>query len=80
MKQQEQDSIVYRVEALEDLVLKQQQALDMANDLLDMKNQLIAMCELETEIYKRQSKKLIALSAVIFAIDIILSIILISIS
>ena len=58
MKKQEQDPIVYRMEALEDLVIKQQKALEMANNLLDMKNRLLELCEKETAIYRRENATL----------------------
>ena len=58
MKKQEQDSIVYRMEVLEDLVIKQQQALDMSNQLIDMKTRLLELCEEETAIYRRENATL----------------------
>lgn len=46
-----------RLELLEDLVTKQNKALEMAKHLLDLKDQLIRLSEEETEFYKRLNKK-----------------------
>ena len=55
MKKQEQDSIVYIMEVLEDLVIKQQKTLDMSNQLIDMKTRLLELCEEECKIYRREN-------------------------
>lgn len=50
--------LLHKVEMLEDLAEKQNKALEMANHLLDLKDQLIRMCEEETELYKKENKRL----------------------
>lgn len=63
--------LLHKVEMLEDLAQKQNKALSMANGLLDLKDQLVRLCEEETEFYKRQNKKLtrsLMISAILFAI------------
>lgn len=50
--------LLHKVEMLEDLAQKQNKALSMANGLLDLKDQLVRLCEEETEFYKRQNKRL----------------------
>jgi hypothetical protein len=49
--------LLHKVEMLEDLAAKQNKALGMANGLLDLKDQLVRLCEEETEFYKRLNKK-----------------------
>jgi hypothetical protein len=49
--------LLQKVEMLEDLAAKQNKALGMANGLLDLKDQLVRLCEEETEFYKRLNKK-----------------------
>lgn len=49
--------LLHKVEMLEDLAEKQNEALAMAKGLLDLKDQLIKICEEETEFYKRYNKK-----------------------
>lgn len=79
MKQENQEqAILYKVEKLEDLVINQEKALIMANELLDMKNRLIEICEEETEIYRAENKRLtrsLIISAVLFAIVAVMNII-----
>ena len=63
--------LLHKVEMLEDLAAKQNEALAMANGLLDLKDQLVRLCEEETEFYKRQNKRLtrsLMISAILFAI------------
>ena len=63
--------LLHKVEMLEDLAQKQNKALGMANGLLDLKDQLVRLCEEETEFYKRQNKRLtrsLMISAILFAI------------
>lgn len=67
-----------RLELLEDLVTKQNKALEMAKHLLDLKDQLIRLSEEETEFYKRQNKRLtrsLMISAILFALLGVISII-----
>jgi len=72
MKNQDQEeSIVYKIQLLEELVERQQKTLMMANNLLDIRSRLVELCEEEVEIYKRENKRLIKsliISAVIFAL------------
>lgn len=58
MKQPEEEPIVYKVQLLEDLVERQQKTLQTATEIIAGKNRLIELCELETEIYKMQNKRL----------------------
>jgi hypothetical protein len=70
MAKETQESFYYKVEKLEDLVINQQKALEMANELLDMKTRLIELCEEETEFYKTENKRLtrsLIISGIIFA-------------
>jgi len=63
--------LLHKVEMLEDLAAKQNKALGMANGLLDLKDQLVRLCEEETEFYKRENKRLrrsLIISGVIFAV------------
>jgi hypothetical protein len=50
--------LLNKVEMLEDLATKQDQALRMANNLLDLKSKLVELCEEEVEFYKRSNKRL----------------------
>lgn len=50
--------LLHKVEMLEDLAQKQNKALSMANGLLDLKDQLVRLCEEETEFYKQSNKRL----------------------
>ena len=77
MENQEKE-LLEKLEALEDLVSKQNKALEMANDLLDLKDQLIKVCEEETELYKSENKRLrrsLMISAIFFAIIAVINII-----
>lgn len=79
MKKEEQEElIVYKVQQLEELAERQQRLLRLANEIIDGKNRLIELCELETEIYKRQNKRLtrsLMISAILFALLGVMSII-----
>ena len=72
MKQEDQEeAIVYKVQLLEELAQKQERLLEIANEIIDDKNRLIELCELETDLYKRQNKRLITsliISGILFAI------------
>ena len=57
-KEQQEEPIVYKVQLLEDLVVRQEKLLTTAREIIDGKNRLIELCELETEIYKMQNKRL----------------------
>ena len=63
--------LLNKVEMLEDLATKQDQALRMANNLLDLKGKLVELCEEEVEIYKKENKRLrrsLIISGIIFAV------------
>jgi hypothetical protein len=66
-----QDSFFHKVGELENLTKRQQKALEMASELLDMKDKLIALCEEETELYKKENKRLrrsLIISEIIFVV------------
>jgi len=71
MAKSEKESFYYKVEQLEELVMNQQKALKMANNLLDLKGKLVDLCEEEVELYKAENKRLrrsLIISGVIFAV------------
>lgn len=78
MKQPKEEPIVYKVQLLEDLVGRQQKLLTTAREIIDGKNRIIELCKLETDLYRRENKKLtrlLIISAVFVALSIALSII-----
>lgn len=58
MKKQEEEPIVRKVQLLEDLMQRQQRLLGIANEIIDGKNRLIELSELEIELYRAQNKRL----------------------
>jgi|688.fasta_scaffold905638_2 hypothetical protein len=72
MKQEDQEeAIVYKVQLLEELSERQQRLLGIANEIIDGKNRLIELCELEIELYRRENKRLVnslIISGIIFAV------------
>lgn len=77
MNQQEEEPIVYKVQLLEELAKKQERLLVIANEIIDGKNKLIELCELQIDIYKLENKRLkrsLMISAVLFAIVAIINI------
>ena len=60
-KQEEEEPIVRQVQLLEDLIQRQQRLLGLANEIIDSKNRLIELSELEIDLYKRQNKRLTAI-------------------
>jgi len=69
--QNQEESIVYKIQLLEELVERQQKTLMMANNLLDIKSRLVELCEEETEVYKKECKRLrrsLIISGIIFAV------------
>lgn len=77
MENQEKE-LLEKLEALEDLVSKQNKALEIANNLLYLKDQLIKVCEEETELYKSENKRLtrsLMISAIFFAIIAVIAVI-----
>lgn len=57
-KEQQEEPIVYKVQLLEELIERQSRLLGIANEIIDGKNRLIELCELEIEIYRAQNKRL----------------------
>ena len=74
MKKQEEEPIVRKVQLLEDLMQRQQRLLGIANEIIDGKNRLIELSELEIDLYKRQNKRL-GRSLVICGVILILNVI-----
>ena len=72
MKQEDQEEpIVYKVQLLEELSERQQRLLGIANEIIDGKNRLIELCEMEISMYKKENRRLrnsIIVSGVIFAV------------
>jgi hypothetical protein len=67
----EEDKLIKQVELLEDLIVNQSKLLALAAEIIEGKNRLIELCEMETEIYKRESKRLttsLIISGIIFAV------------
>jgi hypothetical protein len=59
MKQEDQEeAIVYKVQLLEELSERQQRLLGIANEIIDGKNRLIELCELEIELHRRENVRL----------------------
>ena len=59
------------VERLIELAKNQSDIIQLANEIIEGKNRMIELCEMETEMYKRQSKRLttsLIISGVIFAV------------
>ena len=75
MKKQEEEPIVYKVELLEDLIQRQQGLLRLSDEIIDRKNRLIELWELETYLYKRQNKRLVR-SLIICGVVLILNVII----
>jgi hypothetical protein len=74
MTKEKQDSFFYKVGELENLVQRQQKALEMANELLELKDKLVDLCEEEVEFYKAENKRL-RRSLIIFGVVILLNLI-----
>lgn len=58
MAKPDSDPFFYKVGELENLVKRQQRALEMANDLLKLKDELLNLTEQQVELYKRENKRL----------------------
>ena len=59
------------IENLIELAKNQSDIIQLANEIIEGKNRMIELCEMETEMYKRQSKRLttsLIISGVIFAV------------
>lgn len=55
-------TLLHKLEMLEELAINQDKALKTADQLLNLKTKLVELCEEEVEIYKKQNKKLAAIS------------------
>ena len=64
------------IQNLESLARTQSSALRVSKEIIALKNQLIAICEKETALYKRECKKLMTLVFWLSALLIITSILL----
>ena len=60
-------ALLQKLEMLEELAINQDKALKTADQLLNLKTKLVELCEEEVEIYKKQSKKLTAISIISLA-------------
>lgn len=60
--------------ALIELIEKQQKALEMANEIIAMKNRLVELCERETELHKQENGRLVTAVIVLSALVVCLSI------
>jgi hypothetical protein len=59
MKLEDQEEpIVYKVQLLEELSERQQRLLGIASEIIDGKNRLIELCELEIELHRRENVRL----------------------
>lgn len=56
-----------KLEMLEELAINQNKALKTADQLLNLKTKLVELCEEEVEIYKKQNKRLTAISIIALA-------------
>jgi hypothetical protein len=78
MVKQEEEPIVYKVQLLEELVTRQEKLLTTAREIIDGKNRIIELCELETDIYKLQNKRLtrvLLFCAAALTIDVVVTVI-----
>ena len=60
-------ALLQKLEMLEELAINQDKALKTADQLLNLKTKLVELCEEEVEIYKKQNKKLTAISIMALA-------------
>lgn len=60
-------ALLHKLEMLEELAINQDKALKTADQLLNLKTKLVELCEEEVEIYKKQNKKLTAISIIALA-------------
>jgi hypothetical protein len=59
------------IENLIELAKNQSDIIQLANEIIEGKNRMIELCEMETEMYKRQSKRLttyVIISLIIFTV------------
>lgn len=78
MKQSEEEPIVYKVQLLEELAMKQSNLLKVADELINLKTRLIEVCEEETEHYRQENKrlrKLLFVSSIVLAINVAINVI-----
>ena len=74
------NTIEETLEAMTNLVQKQDKTLEVANEIITMKNRMIELCELEIELYRKQNKRLLGLLIFLSAISAISGILLIAIA
>jgi hypothetical protein len=60
-------ALLDKLEMLEELAINQDRALKTADQLLNLKTKLVELCEEEVGIYKKQNKKLTAISIIALA-------------
>lgn len=60
-------ALLDKLEMLEELAINQDRALKTADQLLNLKTKLVDLCEEEVGIYKKQNKKLTAISIIALA-------------
>jgi hypothetical protein len=70
MKNKKEPHIDETLEKLTELVHSQQKTLDISNNIICMKNQMIQLCEEETALYKKES---IILQKIVFWLSVALS-------
>lgn len=78
MAKQEEEPIVYKVQLLEELVTRQEKLLTTAREIIDGKNRIIELCELETDIYELLNKRLtrvLLFCAAALTIDVVVTVI-----
>jgi hypothetical protein len=51
----QEEPIVYKVQLLEELIERQQKLLTIANEIIDGKNRIIELCELEIELHRKEN-------------------------
>lgn len=64
------------VRLLENLVISQEKALSIAKEIMSGKDRLIKLCEEETEIYRKENKRLIRGYFVLLSIIVIQAILI----
>ena len=51
----QEEPILYKVQLLEELIERQQKLLTIANEIIDGKNRIIELCELEIELHRKEN-------------------------
>jgi hypothetical protein len=57
-KKEQEEPIVYKVQLLEELIERHQKLLTLANEIIDGKNRMIELCELEIELHRKENVRL----------------------